>query len=165
VSEEEDGPGAAPRDTTVDPNPPRGGFLRHVLPALVWTVALFFGGGGPTPADGPGDFIGVPSDKLLHAAAFLVLALLAARAVHYGFPNRPPLARIGLAVGLSVAIGVLLEVYQLALPDRSADVGDALADAIGALLGGAALVLFRSKSDERYRLQSKLSARSMSPPR
>lgn len=121
----------------------RGGFARNVLPALLWTVALFFGGGGPPPPEGPGELIGVPSDKLLHALAFLVLALLTARAVRYELPGRARLSRAGLAVGLSVATGVLLEVYQLALPDRSAEVADAVADTIGAVLGGVVLLLSR----------------------
>jgi VanZ family protein len=146
VTAREDAPVTTPRDSTITPIPLRGSFLRHVLPALLWTLALFFGGGGPPPADGPGDLIGVPSDKLMHAVAFMVLALLAARAVHYELPTRPPVPRIALAVGLSVAIGVVLEVYQLALPDRSASAGDALADAIGALLGGVVLLLFRSRA-------------------
>jgi VanZ family protein len=153
-----DGPVTTSRDTAVTPIPPRGSFPRHVLPALLWTLALFFGGGAPPPPDGPGELIGVPSDKLMHAVAFMVLTLLAARAVHYELPTQPPVPRIALAAGLSVATGVVLEVYQLALPDRSASAGDALADAIGALLGGAALLL-------HYRLHSKLSARSTSPSR
>jgi VanZ family protein len=124
---------------TVEPNGVSG-FARDVLPALLWIVALFFGGGGPPPPEGPGEVIGVPSDKLLHAIAFLVLALLSARAVRYGLPQRTRLARIGLAVSISMGIGVLLDVYQLALPDRSAEVADAVADAIGAVLGGVALL-------------------------
>jgi VanZ family protein len=158
VTLQEDAAERAPRDSTAARVPPSGGFSRHVLPALLWTLALFFGGGGPAPAEEVGDLIGVPSDKLLHAVAFLVLALLVARAVRYELPAWPAKTRIALAVGLSVATGVLLEVYQLALPDRSASLGDAIADAIGALLGGAALLL-------HYRLHSKLSARSMSPSR
>lgn len=132
--------GAAARET---PASGPGGFARNVLPAVLWTVALFFGGGGPPPPEGPGELIGVPSDKLLHTVAFLVLAMLTARAVRYELPGRGPLARVGLAVSVSVAIGVLLEVYQLALPDRSAEVADAVADAIGAVLGGVVLLATR----------------------
>jgi VanZ family protein len=120
-----------------------GGFARNVVPALLWTLALFFGGGGPPPPEGAGELIGIPSDKLLHAVAFLVLALLTARAVRYELPRGRRLSRVALAVGLSVAIGVLLEVYQLALPDRSADVADAVADSIGAVLGGLVLLAAR----------------------
>jgi VanZ family protein len=119
------------------------GFARNVVPALLWTLALFFGGGGPPPPEGPGDLIGIPSDKLLHAVAFLILALLTARAVRYELPASARVGRIGLAVALSVAIGVLLEVYQLALPDRSAEVADAVADSIGAVLGGIVLLAVR----------------------
>lgn len=122
---------------------PRGGFIKNVVPALVWTVALFFGGGGPPPPEGPGELIGIPSDKLLHAVAFLVLAVLSARAVRYELPNRARAWLVGLAVVVSVAVGVLLEVYQLALPDRSAEVADAVADSIGAVVGGVALLALK----------------------
>jgi VanZ family protein len=135
----------APSNVTTGEAPASGpgGFVRNVLPALAWTVALFFGGGGPPPPEGPGELIGVPSDKLLHAVAFLVLALLTARAVRYELPGRGRLSRVGLAVMVSVAIGVLLEIYQLALPDRSAEVADAVADSIGAVLGGIVLLVAR----------------------
>jgi VanZ family protein len=134
----------APSDATATPaTTPSGGFARNVAPAVLWTVALFFGGGGPPPPEGPGELIGVPSDKLLHAVAFLVLSLLMARAVRYELPAGRRRLHVGLAVALSVAIGVLLEVYQLALPDRSAEVADAVADSIGAVLGGAALRALR----------------------
>jgi VanZ family protein len=133
-----------PSDAATPAAPAGGptGFARQVLPALLWTVALFFGGGGPPP-EGPGHLLGVPTDKLLHAVAFLVLTLLTARAVRYELPRGGRTARVGLAVVASVAVGVLLEVYQLALPDRSASVADAVADAIGAVLGGAVLLAVR----------------------
>jgi VanZ family protein len=137
----------APSNAATPDTPANGptGFARNVLPALLWTLALFFGGGGPPPPEGPGEVLGIPSDKLLHAIAFLVLTLLAARAVRYARPQRQGLAHVGLAVAVSAAIGVLLEVYQLALPDRSAELADAVADSIGAVLGGVTLVLFRSR--------------------
>jgi VanZ family protein len=119
------------------------GFLRNVVPALLWTLALFFGGGGPPPPEGPGELIGIPSDKALHAVAFLVLAVRTARAVRFELPARARGSRVGIAVAISVAVGVLLEVYQLALPDRSAEVADAVADAIGAVLGGVVLLVLR----------------------
>lgn len=126
------------------PSPGRiRGFLWNVVPAALWTVALFFGGGGPPPPEGPGELIGIPSDKLLHAVAFLVLTVLTARAVRFELPRRARSSRVALAVTISMAVGVLLEVYQLALPDRSAEVADAVADSIGAVLGGAALLALR----------------------
>jgi len=115
--------------------PDRGGFARNVLPALFWTVLLFLGGGGPPPPSGSDGFVGIPLDKLLHALAFLVLQWLVLRALRYEFPSARRLPLGVFAALVAAAIGALLEIYQLALPDRSASVGDAVADALGAALG------------------------------
>jgi len=137
----------APR--TLDPSgpeaPDRGSFARSVLPALIWTVLLFLGGGGPPPPSGSDGLIGIPFDKLLHALAFLVLQWLVHRALRYEFPGARRLPLTVIAAFVAAAVGAMLEVYQLALPDRSASVGDAVADAIGAGLG----VLFTLGSRKR----------------
>lgn len=105
------------------------------VPALLFAVGIFYGGMmdvGPLPQTP-----GVPADKLLHAAAFFVfewlveLALLDMRARY----RRP------LAIWIAASAGFLLEGVQAALPHRSAELWDGIADAIGALLGGASLWL------------------------
>ncbi len=63
-------------------------------------------------------------DKLNHAAAFYVLALL--------LDFSQPRMRFGAAKGLALlAYGVTIEAVQYFLPYREASVGDLLADAIG----------------------------------
>ena len=62
------------------------------------------------------------SDKFEHIIAYAVLALLGGLAI--------PGATVLLAVGLS-ALGVAMEICQMVVPGRSAEIGDAVADAIG----------------------------------
>jgi VanZ family protein len=133
-------------DGTRDSQPPvqrrrlRGGFAAHVLPALLWAVAIFVGGSSGMPqVDGPHT---VGFDKVEHALAFFGLQLLCFRALRYEFPERAREQLLWLGALVAVAIGVGLELYQLGLPDRSAEVADALADGVGAALG--ALLLWRT---------------------
>jgi VanZ family protein len=75
------------------------------------------------------------SDKLVHAAGYLLLALLACVASRYlGLP-RP------LAAGWSYAVahGALLELVQHFYPPRQASLADLLADAVGATLAAGLL--------------------------
>jgi VanZ family protein len=132
-------------DGTRDSQPPaehgrvRGGFVAHVLPALLWAVAIFVGGSSGMPqVDGPHT---VGFDKVEHALAFFGLQILCFRALRYEFPERPRRQLLWLGALAALAIGVALELYQLGLPDRSAEVADALADGVGAGLG--ALLLWR----------------------
>jgi VanZ family protein len=108
-------------------------FAAHVLPALVWVVLVFIGGGlhQPPPEIDPA----FPIDKLEHAAAFLILQLLAYRALSYVWPDRSRKARAWWGALASLGVGVALELYQLGLPHRSAELADAVADAAGAALG------------------------------
>lgn len=125
---------------SVAPMPPlRGGFVRNVAPALAWAVAIFIGGSSGMPQ--PELDIGLPSDKVNHFAAFCGLQLLTYRALRYALPARPRAPLRWIAVVAATLVGVLLELYQLGLPDRTADVNDAIADAIGAVLGALALTL------------------------
>lgn len=113
--------------------------MRNVVPALAWAIAIFIGGSSGVPQ--PEIDIGLESDKLNHLAAFGGLQLLTYRALRYALPlsTRAPLRWI--AVVAATLVGVLLELYQLGLPDRSADVADAIADAIGATVGALVLTL------------------------
>ncbi len=68
------------------------------------------------------------SDKPLHAAAYLCLALAGGIA----FPDRRSL--LALALGL-VALGIVLEFGQALVPGRFTSVGDAVANTVGVVLG------------------------------
>jgi VanZ family protein len=79
-------------------------------------------------------------DKLLHALAYAVLAMLVFRALDTtGWTNRPHLLFWG-SLAATVAYGISDELHQAFVPARSAEILDVAADAAGAL---AALVLCR----------------------
>lgn len=95
---------------------------------LVWAIIIawlaFRPPGGPEG--------GLPWDKANHAAAFVLLTLLAGR----GWPGLP---RVALVL-IMLAAGVGIELVQ-GLPQigRHADVWDVFADAVG-IVGGLALL-------------------------
>jgi VanZ family protein len=82
------------------------------------------------------------ADKLLHAGAFGLLALLLERAT-----RRPALTLLVTAL-----YGVVTELLQLAAAGRSADPFDALADLAGAALALAAVTILR-RSRGRQRVE------------
>jgi VanZ family protein len=127
----------------------RGGFVLNVVPAILWTGVIFVGGSSGMPQ--PQVDVGLPFDKVNHVIAFLGLHLLCYRAIRYGAPERGHRAARWLAVLLAVVIGGLLELYQLGLPDRSAELGDVLADSVGAVIGalGLGLVARRRSGAQR----------------
>jgi VanZ family protein len=118
----------------------RGGFVRNVLPALLWALAIFVGGGPGVPQPSV-EGLAIPLDKIDHLIAFCGLQVLCFRALRYELPGRTRHALLWAAALVSVLFGILLEIYQLGLPDRSAEVADAVADAIGAVLGATVLGL------------------------
>ena len=130
-------------DGTRDSQPPSNerragrGFVTHVLPALAWAVAIFVGGSSGMPQVKGPETIGF--DKVEHAFAFFGLQILCFRALRYELPDRGRGRVAWLAALASVGIGIALELYQLGLPDRSAEVADALADTVGAVLGALLL--------------------------
>ena len=100
------------------------------LPVVVYMAAIFV---ASADADPP-----LPervSDKWMHLLAYAGLAVVVARAVAGGLPRRVTW-RVALAA-LSIAIGYAVtdELHQMFVPNRSADVYDLLADAIGAAAG------------------------------
>lgn len=131
-----------------EPTPPRvggvirGGFARNVLPALLWAGAIFVGGGPGVPQPTV-DGLFIPIDKLDHTVAFCGLQVLGFRALRYEMPGRTRRSLLWLAALVSVLFGIALELYQLGLPDRSAEVADAVADAVGAVIGATVLGFVR----------------------
>jgi VanZ family protein len=79
------------------------------------------------------------SDKIEHAVAYALLGLTGG----LGFPTRR--AAIVLLVLLPL-LGVALEIGQLRVPERSAEVADALADWIGAALTLLPILFVRLRS-------------------
>jgi hypothetical protein len=134
-------------DADSGPAPRRPGFFVHVVPALLYVLAVFYGG-----SVGVATVTAVPFlsfDKLLHGVAFAGMQLVVFRAVRFQLP-RLELARHNLlTLCLVSAIGALLEFYQLALPHRSAELLDWVADTLGAALGAAFLQLVARRRRRR----------------
>lgn len=109
---------------------------------MLYGGAIFYGGVidvGPLPDPGL-----VPADKLLHFGAFLGFQWLVELAL-LEMASRP---RRLLAVGIAAGVGIALEAVQAALPHRSAEMLDCVADTLGAVAGAAllaALARFRPR--------------------
>ena len=112
-------------------------FVSHVVPAVVYVAAVFYGGLSRMRALPEVGFM--PTDKLLHAATFAGLAFLLMRSARYALPRTAQHKQLLLGALGSSALGALLEVCQAFVPYRSADPLDWLADTVGAGLLVAAL--------------------------
>ncbi len=77
------------------------------------------------------------ADKLQHMAAFVCLSACAALSLR---PGHSRLFSAGLAM---LAFGLLIELVQFYIPERSADWQDVLADAVGIAAGLATVALAR----------------------
>jgi VanZ family protein len=125
------------------PETRRGSFVADVAPALVWTAIVFALGSIPNP--GPSVPLDIPIDKFQHVAAFGLLQFLTLRALRYELPGRLPRAMPWIAALVSILVGVALELYQLTVPNRSAELLDLVSDAIGAVLAAFVTWHFASK--------------------
>ncbi len=101
----------------------------------VWLVVLFVASSVPLPEGRKVDFPLGP-DKICHGLAYAVLGALAVRAL---WPARSRGALIGAGLLGAIAYGALLEGWQH-LVGRDAEVGDVIADAVGAAIGGLVAV-------------------------
>ncbi|MFZ5897300.1 MAG: VanZ family protein [Myxococcota bacterium] len=108
--------------------------LRVLMP-FVYALGVFYGG-----VIDVGELPHTPlvaSDKLLHAAAFMGLEILGEWALY----PRDVRVRRWVAVLGSITVGGSLELVQAALPYRSADFWDLVADSVGAVMGALALAM------------------------
>lgn len=117
---------------TALPSNRRVAFTTHVLPAVVYTSAIFYAGLIRLPALPEVGF--VATDKLLHALVFGGLAWLIARAWHWAKPAIGVPRKLALGAAGSSLLGMLLELCQACVSYRSSDVWDWVADTLGALL-------------------------------
>ena len=107
-----------------------------LLLAIGWMATIFFLSHQPSL---PAPSLFEHQDKLFHGGAYGLLGLLLALALHE--PGRP--GRTLLLVWLlGTLYGLTDEYHQSFIPGRDADLLDVLADSAGALLGGAAGILF-----------------------
>ncbi len=117
------------------------------MPCLAYIALLFIGGSVRVPASPPIEFALGP-DKIVHALAFALLVPFAVRAIRWLWPQWRPTYWIHAAGVFSIAMGGLLELYQAALPHRSAEWADFIADGIGAVVAGV-LILMRVRWRQR----------------
>jgi VanZ family protein len=112
-----------------------------MVPALAYASGIFYGGVidiGPLP-----QVPALPTDKVLHAGAFMGLELL----LEFAFWDRSPDRRRVLAILLAAALGGALELVQACLPYRSAEWLDFVADVSGALIGAALCALLAGAAE------------------
>jgi VanZ family protein len=118
----------------------QAGFAYNVVPALVYAALVFWAGSIELPAP-PFEPPVLSWDKLGHVLAFALMQLVWWRAIRHELPRLGPRTQSLLAAGVAGILGGILELYQGALPHRSADLYDFGADLIGA--GLAALLLVK----------------------
>lgn len=113
------------------------------LPFIVWLIALTVLSSMPGQSFGPLPFPG--ADKLVHVALFIVGSATLMRALLRTSPWPP--ARLALIGGLiMLAIGGMDEFHQRYTPGRSGnDPGDLAADAVGSLIGIAAILIIHAR--------------------
>lgn len=109
------------------PAMPRIGF--YVAAAFVGALSLAPGGALPTTHIG---------DKVEHLLAYAALGLIGVATARNG--NRAARSVLGI-----VAFGAVIEILQMFSPGRYAELGDILADAAGALIGGAIAITLRRR--------------------
>ena len=111
--------------------------LVYPLRLISWCSLIYYLSSQPVHIPGPSFPF---KDKLLHAAAFAVMALLAAKSFEQFTGNS---SRAILSALLFVALfGAIDEWHQSMTPGRIPSMGDWLADAVGALV---ALSLLRPR--------------------
>jgi len=108
----------------------RSGYFLHVVPAVLYVFAIFYGGLIPAPhVPGP-EFRA--QDKFLHAVAFGLMAFVIYRAVRFVRPKLGLRPQLGISLGTALLLGGALEILQLFTSYRSAELMDFVADGIGA---------------------------------
>ncbi len=91
-------------------------------------AAFFYVSSLPQPPAPPG------GDKPWHLLAYLGLGVVVVRAVAGGLPARIDARTAAVAIAITAGYGVTDELHQMIVPGRSAQVGDLVADAIGACI-------------------------------
>jgi VanZ family protein len=123
---------------------PERGFFIHVAPALLYVGAIFYGGSVPPPQM-PGPSFS-SQDKLMHALAFGIMLIAMVRAVRYFAPDATLKRVLWISFALVCAAGGALELWQMHIPNRSAELLDFLADSVGAGLVALAIGKFSRAS-------------------
>ena len=106
---------------------------------MVYSVAIFILSSMPQPPFPPEPLIPY-QDKFLHITVYFLYALLWQVGL-IGVKNEKISGyAIPLAVVIAILYGATNEVYQSFIPDRMYDLGDVIANAIGALISGLKII-------------------------
>ncbi|MEH0020236.1 MAG: VanZ family protein [Desulfobacter sp.] len=122
---------------TLPPHPDRQRPFRvrlcfYWLPVLALCTAIFWQSAFPSLAT-PSLF--PHQDKLLHLAAYALLAFLTARALACERPGMPRKTIWVLAALFAAGYGLSDEIHQAFVPGRCAEIADFAADALGGMSG------------------------------
>jgi len=110
-------------------------FLNYWLPVIIYCALIFFQSSRPVPESIPE----IPYlDKLLHAGAYAILGALFFRAYRTTALGDKRHYLITLSILSAGLYGIGDELHQYFVPFRSADIGDALADIVGSVIGALA---------------------------
>ncbi|HET6282893.1 MAG TPA: VanZ family protein [Polyangia bacterium] len=102
------------------------------LPPILWATLIFVL--SAIPGDGLPPLPVAQTDKLIHAAVYLVLGVLCFRALART-TRLGPRAALAAAALLATLYGAGDELHQRFTPGRSPDLADVAADAFGAVAG------------------------------
>ncbi len=117
-------------------NPAQKKTVLSWLPVMALCVAIFVQSGLPSPDLGPSFPL---KDKVLHMAAYGVLAALCFRACRVTWADRlSPVQLLLVSVFFATLYGLSDELHQAFIPTRQADGYDLLADVAGSILGAMA---------------------------
>ena len=106
--------------------------LTRWLPLITYCIFIFVQSSHPAPEELPAFRF---MDKMLHVAAYALLAILFYRA-YQTLPIRHSLRMLALLSILSASLyGISDEIHQYFVPFREADIFDGIADIIGAICG------------------------------
>lgn len=109
--------------------------FRYWGPVCAYAGLIFYLSSQPHPEDQLPSFIGLFSDKILHAVEYAMLGGLFYRAFRWGTNDAvKPWAGL-LAVAAASLYGLSDEIHQAFVPNRESSGLDWLADSVGASLG------------------------------
>ena len=111
-------------------------------PPAAYGVLIFYFSSGPAPIDLPEI---VSFDKLSHFAEYAVMCALLIRALQITRPGSSFRVNAATAAVIAAAYGASDEIHQIYVPDRCAELLDALSDAAGALTAACVYILWKSQ--------------------
>lgn len=108
-------------------------FVLFRAPLAAYALLVVYISLTPNPPHGP-DIQGI--DKFYHFTVYAVMGLLLARAATEGRPSSVGARRVVFMTALAgFSFGMLMEIGQMFVPERSPEALDALANGAGALFG------------------------------